>query len=49
LEVGAQALEIEAETARVWAQLRYLYPDSNPPSGATVTSSTTRIEPEQRK
>jgi outer membrane protein TolC len=49
LEVGAQALEIEAETARVWAQLRYLYPDSNPPSGARVRSSTAGIESEERK
>jgi outer membrane protein TolC len=30
LEVGAQLLQIATDTARVWAQLRYLYPDEGP-------------------
>ena len=48
LEVSAQALEIEAETARVWAQLRYLYPDPTLLSSAAGDSAP-RIGSEQRK
>ena len=43
LEVRMQSLEIEADTARTWAQLRYLYPDealASPP----VSSTAPRID-----
>ena len=43
LEVRMQSLEIEADIARTWAQLRYLYPDealASPP----VSSAAPRID-----
>lgn len=48
LDVRAQALEIEAETARAWAQLRYLYPDPTLLSSAAGDSAP-RFDSEQRK
>jgi hypothetical protein len=36
IEVRAQALQLQIETARTWAQLRYLYPDDPPGSLASV-------------
>jgi outer membrane protein TolC len=42
LEVRTQLLEIEADTARTWAQLRYLYPDESLPLPAVSSSTASR-------
>ncbi len=44
LEVRTQLLEIEADTARTWAQLRYLYPDESLASPPVSTPTAPRID-----
>ena len=40
IEVRTQSLQIEMDTARVWAQLRYLYPDEGVSYAAHPTTKT---------
>jgi outer membrane protein TolC len=42
LDVRTQSLEIEADTARTWAQLRYLYPDESLALPAVSSSTAPR-------
>ena len=49
IEVRAQALQLQTDTARVWAQLRYIYPDESVIPAALWTSRPHRVAPTNTK
>lgn len=48
IELRIEALQLEMETARLWAQLNFLFPDDMGATGTRNLSSTSSTEKESK-